>query len=248
MIQRGDTEKQAILRDGLIKKGGNREGDPFVLAIRAVLQLHMAVLDIGCGTAHILETLAKELRHAFFIGLDISPAMLKIASENVIALPNTVLVEGDGMRLPFADCSFDTVITRLAEYLPAEAYRVLKQKGYFFEYGLGPDANREILEFFSNRVHTENFFLPRYPGKWQEEVCEKIKDADFNVQSINDYKENEYYSHAEEVMDLIEMVPLVDNFTREKDGKIVNALSAKYREKRGIKITWHYYIVKAQRQ
>ena len=74
--------------------------------------------------------------------------MLKIAKLNTMRLPNVILVEGDGLKLPFLDCSFDVVITRLAEYSPQEVYRVSKKGGFFFEYGLGPEANKEIVEFF----------------------------------------------------------------------------------------------------
>jgi len=46
----------------------------------------------------------------------------------------------------------------LAEYSPQEAHRVLKRGG-FFEYNLGPDANKEIIEFFPGRIERK-FLLP----------------------------------------------------------------------------------------
>jgi len=48
-------------------------------------------------------------------------------------------------------------------------------------------------------------------------------------------------------MDLIELVPLVKDFDRKKDKSQVAKLAKKYKEKRGIKITWHYYITVARR-
>jgi|GEM_PF-2864893 len=41
------------------------------------------LLDIGCGTARMLITLAKELPKMHFTGTDISEAMLSIARENI---------------------------------------------------------------------------------------------------------------------------------------------------------------------
>ena len=70
--------------------------------------------------------------------------MLKIAKSNVRSFENIALVEVDGLKLPFHDCDFDIVITRLAEYSVNVAYRVLRNGGFFFEYGLGPDADKEI--------------------------------------------------------------------------------------------------------
>jgi len=128
------------------------EGSTYVSKILSVLKPQMNVLDIGCGTAHIIQELATSNGSSLFIGLDISPAMLKIADDNTMNLHNIVLVEGDGHRLPFPDNCFDVVITKLANYSPQEAYRVLRRQGYFFEYSLGPEADREIEEFFPERI------------------------------------------------------------------------------------------------
>jgi len=244
---KGDTEGQAILRDQMTKKVKKLERGRYISEILRVLRPKMNLLDIGCGTAHIISELASCCKTATFAGLDISPAMLKVANVNTIESRNVVLVEGDGLNLPFPDCTFNVVITRLAEYSPQEACRVLRKKGYFFEYGLGPEADKEILEFFPERIEKENFFFPKNLTEWKQEVCEEYNDTSFVIKSIEDYKEKEYYENEDELMDLIEMVPLVENFDREKDRKMISQLAEKYREKKGIKITWHYYIVQARR-
>lgn len=244
---KGDTERQAILRDRMIKKEDETKRDRYVSKILSVLKSRMRLLDIGCGTAHIIQKLATRYKTAIFVGLDISPAMLKIASVNTMELPNVILFEGDGLKLPFPDCTFDIVIARLADYSPKEVYRVLRRNGYFFEYSLGPEANKEILEFFPNRIEKENFFFPKSLKEWKEEVCKDIKNAGFIVNSIEDFKEGGYYQSEEELMNLIEMVPLVRKFDREEDRKRINELAEKYKERRGIKITWHYYIMEARR-
>lgn len=246
MVSKGDTERQAILRDGMIKKGTETKRNRYVSEILHALKPRMRLLDIGCGTAHIIQELAVHYKSAIFIGLDISPAMLKIASKNTMNLQNVILVEGDGLNLPFRDCSFDIVTVRLAEFSPEEVYRVLKKGGYFLEYEVGPEANKEIVEFFPDRIEKDNFFIPECLSTWKEEVIQKIKDVGFIVESMEDYKEKEYYSE-EEVMDLIEMVPLVRDFDRKKDRKRIGELAEKYKEKNGIKITWHYYIMEARR-
>lgn len=245
MIFKGDTEGQAILRDRMIKKGKKVRRSRYISKILSVLKPEMSLLDIGCGTAHIISKLASCCKTAFFVGLDISPAMLKIA--NVNTSRNVMLVEGDGLKLPFPDCTFDIVITKLAVHSPQEACRVLRKRGYFFEYGLGPEADKEILEFFPERIEKENFFFPKDLRKWKQEVCEEYKDTSFVINSIEDYKEEEYYKNEGELMDLIEMVPLVKDFDREKDRRRVSQLAEKYRGKKGIKITWHYCIIQARR-
>lgn len=207
----------------------------------------MKLLDIGCGTAHIIQELASDNKSSLFVGLDVSPAMVKTAKSNTMMTHNVKLVEGDGFRLPFPSCIFDIVTTRLADYSQREAYRVLRRRGHFFEYSFGPDTDKEIREFFPERIEKENFFFPKDLRKWKQEVSEGIIDAGFTVSDIADYKEANYYENEEELMDLIEMVPLVRKFDRKKDREKINELAEKYGSKNGVKITWHYYILMARK-
>jgi ubiquinone/menaquinone biosynthesis C-methylase UbiE len=247
MSFKGDSEKQALLRDQSIKKMKKTRKDRYVSGILAVLKPQMKLLDIGCGTAHIIQELAMSSRNSLFVGLDVSPAMVKIAKSNTMRFRNIKLVEGDGFRLPFPSCIFDVVITRLADYSQKEAYRVLRRRGYFFEYGLGPDADKEIKEFFPERIEEENFFFPKDLKKWKQEVSEDIVEAGFTVSDIDDYKEANYHENEEELMDLIEMVPLVRKFDRKKDREKIKGLTEKYGSKKGVKTTWHYYILMARK-
>jgi SAM-dependent methyltransferase len=186
-------------------------------------------------------------RNSSLGGVDVSATMLKIARSNVRLLENIALVEADGLKLPFHDGVIGIVITRLAKYSINEAYRVLGDGGFFFKYGLGPDADKEIVEFFPDRVERDNFFFPKSPEGWRKEVCQDIVDAYFTILDIKDYVENDYYKDEDELMGLIEMVPLVKEFDRIKDRRTVHELAEKYRERQGIKITWHYYIVVARK-
>jgi len=78
-------------------------------------------------------------------------------------------------------------------------------------------------------------------------VTEKINEFAFCNIKIEDYKSKDYYKEKEEIMDLIEMVPLLKDFNREKYSEKINELVEKYREEQGIGITWHYYILEARK-
>ena len=246
MSSRGDTRKQAVLRDRMIKKSGTRRS-AYVSKILSVLKPGMNSVDIGCGTAHIIRELAVARKRSAVIGLDLSRAMIEVAKENLAGSDNVGLLVADGLTLPFPDQAFDIAITRLAEYSPKEAYRILKKGGTFLEFGLGPDADKEILEFFPERIDTESFFFPSNPREWKQEISHPIERAGFIVLDADEYKESDYYRNVNELMDLIELVPLVKDFDRKKDKSQVAKLAKKYKEKRGIKITWHYYITVARR-
>lgn len=59
--------------------------------------------------------------------------------------------------------------------------------------------------------------------------------------------ENDYYEDENELMNLIEMVPLVKEFDRIKDRRTVRELTENYEESKGIRISWHYYVVVARK-
>lgn len=94
------------------------------------------VLDVGCGGGALLRILGKRANRA--VGVDISPQMRMLARsrQHRAGLANCTVREGDLVKLPFADNSFDLVI--LDEVLDGsvdvltglrEARRVLRQDG-----------------------------------------------------------------------------------------------------------------------
>lgn len=107
------------------------------------------ILDLGTGTGKALPALAARFPDAEVIGVDLTPAMLRIAAGR---LDHTaLLVCGDAARLPFADQSVDLIFSSLAlHWSPAldavfgEARRVLRHPGLFTFTVPGPDAYREL--------------------------------------------------------------------------------------------------------
>jgi demethylmenaquinone methyltransferase/2-methoxy-6-polyprenyl-1,4-benzoquinol methylase len=63
------------------------------------------VLDLACGSGDVAEMLQKALPRAQVVGLDFSRSLLTQAKERGIA----ELAEGDALKLPLADESFDAV-------------------------------------------------------------------------------------------------------------------------------------------
>ncbi|MBU0551373.1 methyltransferase domain-containing protein [Myxococcota bacterium] len=78
--------------------------DTMQLEIAAPLAAGRDALEVGCGTGLILRGLAREARHA--IGVDISGGMLKQARARGLNV-----VQGSATELPFADASFDAVVS-----------------------------------------------------------------------------------------------------------------------------------------
>ena len=93
------------------------------------------VLDVGCGTGVVALTAART--GARVRGLDLTPALLEHARENArVAGVEIDFVEGDAEALPYADASFDVVVSQFghmfaprAEVSLSEMLRVLKPGG-----------------------------------------------------------------------------------------------------------------------
>lgn len=101
-------------------------------------------LDVACGTGDLSLALAKETG-ARVVGTDFCRPMLEIAARKASANDSSEIpfVEGDALKLPFADCSFEavTIAFGLRNLASVEAglrelWRVLK-----------PGGRAAILEF-----------------------------------------------------------------------------------------------------
>lgn len=93
-----------------------------------------SLLDAGCGTAPMLSLLTKEYPDKHYVGLDLTPEMIRKAKEK--RLPNTEFVVGDCENLPFEPESFDIVINSQSfHHYPNpqnffnSVYKVLKKGG-----------------------------------------------------------------------------------------------------------------------
>ena len=72
------------------------------------LQPGQRVLDLGCGVGRLSSWLARDARQV--VGVDISPAMLS-AARRATASPNPSFVRYANEALPFADGTFDRVVS-----------------------------------------------------------------------------------------------------------------------------------------
>lgn len=104
-----------------------------------LLTAETLILDLGCGTGTNLARLRRlGLPFASYTGLDLTPAMLARAQAKLNGQTPAAYCRGDMRRLPFADQSFDLVLSTWAlSHVPAprpvfdEALRVLKSEGAF---------------------------------------------------------------------------------------------------------------------
>jgi ubiquinone/menaquinone biosynthesis C-methylase UbiE len=101
---------------------------------RAVLQSADCVLDVGCGTAALFETISEKIPRAKLIGTDLSLGMLEEAKKKRGG--QAFFVAGRSDALPFRSESFDAILScssfhhwSKAEESLKEVFRVLKPEG-----------------------------------------------------------------------------------------------------------------------
>ncbi len=109
------------------------------------------VLDLGTGTGKALPALAARFPDAEIVGLDLTPAMLRVANRQAGGNPAPLLVCADAARLPLPDRSVDLVFSSLAihwspvlDEVLAEVRRVLSHPGLFTFTTPGPESYREL--------------------------------------------------------------------------------------------------------
>ena len=117
-------------------------------------------LDVGCGTAALIISILGRVK-AYAIGLDISKAMIEIASKNVLkhkVKDHVDLIVGDAHKLPFRDNSLDFIVStgtlhhlgNLAEFF-RECCRALRKEGKALIYELSHDVSSKELKEQSAR-------------------------------------------------------------------------------------------------
>ena len=116
------------------------------------------LLDVGCGTGHLLESLAPRADSA--LGVDASRDMLALARTRLAqrGLAQCSVRQADMYRLPLADAAFDVVTLQMVLHYAedpaaalAEAARVLRPGGRLIVIDLAPHARADLLQRHAHR-------------------------------------------------------------------------------------------------
>lgn len=145
--------------------------------MQQLIQSHQfkTVLDLGCGGGHVSYQVAPFVDQV--TAYDITPSMVELVAEQAQqqGFDNIMTQQGAAETLPFADQSFDCVITRYSAHhwqnvaqAMSEMYRVVAQQGKVIIVDILGNSNPVMDTFFQtietirDPSHVRNYSL----GEW----------------------------------------------------------------------------------
>jgi ubiquinone/menaquinone biosynthesis C-methylase UbiE len=135
-LHRGYSSIESLFYDNMIAPGTLAASLPILDQVSSGTRPGGSVLDVGCGGGQALVSLSHSRPDLQLVGVDPSSALIRRAASRVPAGRRIGLVEASALDLPFADNSFDAVVSLFAiKHWPdqhqglAECVRVIRPGG-----------------------------------------------------------------------------------------------------------------------
>ena len=203
-----------------------------------------AVLDIGCGTGHLLSSLVRRYPHSRLYGLDLAYNMTRCAADRLG--PHAALVNGDAEHLPFRDAAFDLLVSTSTlqwidnlDLILRQGSRVLRPDGLMCIAFFGGRTMWELQECYRQAVGSRDYFKDRlHRFKDIATVRESLERSVFSSAMLFSETEMDYYP---DVPELLRSVKRIGAGASAQDGgggglgwrRVLDETSRLYREKFG---------------
>ncbi|WP_343579514.1 class I SAM-dependent methyltransferase [Acinetobacter sp.] len=145
--------------------------------MQQLIQLHQfkTVLDLGCGGGHVSYQVAPFVEQV--TAYDLTPSMVELVAQQATqkGLDNVITQQGAAESLPFADQSFDCIISRYSAHhwhnvaqAMSEIYRVVAQQGKVIMVDILGHSNPVMDTFFQTMEsirdpsHVRNYSLQEW--------------------------------------------------------------------------------------
>lgn len=158
------------------------------------------VLDAGCGEGYYLKQLLDHQPNIEAFGFDISKPAIQFAS-HYKAIEWAV---ASSARMPYADVSFDAVLSVFSRIESEEFYRVLKPKGFVFFAGPGPEHLMALRELIYSDIR-----------EYETEKHHTYFSDQFTLRDTVELKVPFLLESQEQIQNLLSMTPHSQRMTRE---------------------------------
>jgi SAM-dependent methyltransferase len=211
----------------------------YLAVARRYLRPTDRVLDLGTGGGERFLELASHFGAG--VGIDALPEMVETARDHTPpALAGKVRFER--MRdeaLTFPPASFDVVLCRHADYVPAQVARVLRPGGYFVAQGVGERNTQSVFDAFG--WGSNGAMWRRYHADRGEPYRDRAaRAADFRAAGCAEVAEGEY--DVEDLASLVfwlKAVPLPEDFDPRRHRRGVERLAREHGTTSGIRTNEH---------
>lgn len=174
----GDTRQMVAARREFLSGGFYA---PIAQTLCTLLAEHQPqrILDVGCGEGYYLSAVADALPHAALWGIDISKDAVRYAAG---ANKRAQFLTASAAHLPFADGSFDAVVSMFALTCAEEFARVLSPHAIFIQTIAGKEHLLGLKQIIYPELHEKAKLLhPQLCGFTQ--LARQTLEFDFMLQS-----------------------------------------------------------------
>ncbi len=213
------------------------------------------ILDVGAGTGMLLRSLRKLYPDAFLAGLDLAPGMGSLAFGSTRETGDLCCVEGDAESLPFADGSFDLVVsTSTFQWLDVldtaftEAQRVLVPGGTFLFALFGEGTLHELKSSYRRALLSENLEATDRTHQFftRGDVAETLLELGYRVGIVESVFEREYYPDVPSLLRALRGIGAGNAMSLPTKGlggkrvmmKMMDVYQGEFLEERGISATY----------
>jgi len=213
------------------------------------------ILDVGAGTGMLLRSLRKSCPEAFLAGLDLAPGMGAAAMDYLQADGNYLYVEGDAENLPFANETFDLVVSTstyqwlaVLEKAFSEAKRVLAPGSTFLFALFGEGTLHELKTSYRTVLCAENAIDKDRSHNFfaREDVEKALAKVGFSDIKVENFIEKEYYPDVPAFLRALKGIgagtaasmPSVGLGGRRIIMKMTEVYQQKYSDNRGVPVSY----------
>ena len=215
----------------------------------------ISILDLGCGTGYCTGRLADNYPRGDIFGLDISPAMLARARDKYSGISKH-FVRADARHLPFADRTFDLLVSSLTiqwcgDYpgLFRELGRVMKQGGSCILSTFGPLTLEQLRRAWGkvdSHVHVNDFA--------EAKVLLDCAAEAFNIRQFRREEEIRFYPDLGSLGTELKAIGANTVFTGRPQGltgrgrlqKLQREFAREMVEQKGIPVTYEVFYLELQ--
>jgi 23S rRNA (guanine745-N1)-methyltransferase len=204
----GDNKDMMQARRAFLQAGWYA---PLAQAVSATLAslAPASVLDLGCGEGYYTTLLQQAVPAANVYGVDISKSAIKFAAK---ADTNIKFSVASAYQLPFANASFSAIVRIYAPSKLAELQRLIVPAGHLITVTPGPEHLVQIKQAVYQQVRLHSDSIESIDGF-----------AHLNRQRLQFTLQ---FERPEDVLALVQMVPLAWKFSAEQKQQFADSLPA----------------------